>query len=114
MCLFRGSTFTFREHVVVQTQPNMTSTDAATPATMHSISENLEVLRNFIRTADSPPQRPGIMSTARTLLFVASPVLIIGFLGYVLSNAAGSGSEPFCVCPDGGIRSGVSRRRFAA
>lgn len=82
--------------------------------TQHTITENLEVLRNFLRAGERPPSDPGIMSTIRTCVFVGSPVLILGFLSYILCKAAGSSSEPYCVCPDGGVRSNVSRRRMAA
>ncbi len=79
-----------------------------------SISENLELIRNWINQTSGPPQNPGIMSTIRSVIFVSSPVLVIGFLGYILSQGVQSGSGDFCICPDGGVRSTISKQRLVA
>jgi hypothetical protein len=76
----------------------------------HSISENLETIRGWLRQTEGPGQRPSMMSNMRTVVFVLSPVAVIGFLGYYLTSG---GQEENCICLDGGIRKGVSRQRLA-
>lgn len=80
---------------------------------LHSISENLKSMNEWMRQTQAPAERQSILSIVKTSIFVSSPVVIIAFLGYVMSMAASSGREPYCVCPDGGVRSTVSKRRLA-
>lgn len=82
------------------------------PQAEHSISENLEVIRNWLKNVDQN-QRPALMSNVRTIIFVCSPIIVIGFLIYVLASAAQTGAEN-CLCADGGLRKGVSKQRLAA
>lgn len=84
------------------------------PAT-RSISENLEALKSWMTQADSTASlATSVMSHAKTCIFIGTPVLFIGGLGYLLTRAATSGTEAHCVCPDGGVRKTMSKRRMAA
>lgn len=85
---------------------------ASTPVVLHSISENLKAMNDWMSQTQTPPQRQGVLSLVKTSIFVTSPVVIIAVLGYILSMAANSGKEPYCVCPDGGVRSTVSKHRL--
>lgn len=78
----------------------------------HSISENLEAIRTWLQQTDVPAQRASIPSIMRSAVFVGSPVLVAGYLGYLLTQSASSSADDHCVCPDGGVRSGISRQRL--
>lgn len=80
--------------------------------TERSISENLEVIRSWMGQSANPA-RQSIMSVMRSVVFIGSPVLVMGFLTYFVTQAAQNGSGDMCSCPDGGVRSSISKQRLA-
>jgi hypothetical protein len=86
----------------------------ASMTTERSISENLEIIKNWARQAQQPAQSPGIMSNIRTVIIISFPMMFVLFLGYLLTQSAQSGPEGYCACPDGGVRSTISRHKLAA